>query len=151
MATGCYLTLFRHLSLSSVAHGRFTRLQLVSTQSWCMTLLVDQNSHVYLLKSIKDFRLRIPPCFSSSALHVFFTLLQWFVRWGISGRTAAILGGLASRNCSKFLRSSCLAFCVLLAFMWCIHRVVWIQLQLGRSPISSYQIDQSFIWTTTRQ
>ena len=76
----------------------------------------------------------------------------WFVRSGADSHTAAILWGIAPKIYTKqltaFLCSSHQAFslCVLLAFRWCIHIVVWTQQQLGRNPVLFYQINQISIW-----
>ena len=74
--------------------------------------------------------------------------LGWFMRWEISGRTAAVLLGIASRICSKqytaFLCSSHLAFspCILLESRWCIHfffTLLWIPSNLNITWISMSQ------------
>ena len=50
----------------------------------------------------------------SSALHVLFVLLGWFVRWEVGGCTASVLWGVDFRICSRqhiaFLRSSPFSF-----------------------------------------
>ena len=85
--------------------------------------------------TIKRYTFWFHPYFSSSVQHVF-VLLEWFVRWEISGRTAAVLWGAASRICSKqhvtFLCCSHQFFspCVSLACRRCIHAVVPMQPQL---------------------
>ena len=69
-------------------------------------------------------------CFSISAPHVLFVLLEWLVRWEARGRTPLVLWNVTSWICSRqravFLCSSLLAFsqCTLLASMWCIHIVL---------------------------
>ena len=76
---------------------------------------------------IGECHLWVHPYFSNSGLHVLFILLEWFVRWDVSGHTADILLGVASRIYSKqhitFLFNSHLTFSsnILSAFMWCTH------------------------------
>ena len=43
------------------------------------------------------------PYSSSSALHVFFFWFQWVLRWEVGDRTAAVIWGVTSRNCSLWL------------------------------------------------
>ena len=86
----------------------------------CKFLLVGQHWHVHVLVSIKEhglwFRLYFTPLVVA---HMF----GFFVRWEVGARTAAVLGNIASRICSRqhaaFLLSSYLAFspCV------CVHAV----------------------------
>ena len=42
-------------------------------------------------------KFRVCPCFSSSALHILFILLGWFLRWQVSGHTVVVFWGAASR------------------------------------------------------
>ena len=61
-------------------------------------LLVSQHWQIHVLGSIEESHLWIPPYFSSS---VWYVLLGWFLRLEVSGCTAAVLLGVASRICSK--------------------------------------------------
>ena len=56
-----------------------------------MFLQVSQLWHVHVLGSVEKHRLKVCPCFSSSASHVLIVLLGRFMRWEVSGRTAAVL------------------------------------------------------------
>ena len=101
---------------------------------------------------IEECHLWIHPYFSSSAQHVLFILLGWFVRWEASGHTAAVLYNANYRICSKqhvaVLCKSNLAFSqsILLKSMRCIYTIVPTQLKLGRISILFYQRDQISIW-----
>ena len=66
------------------------------------------------------------PYFSSSEQHVSLILQGWFVRWEVSGRTAAALYGDASRICSKqHIASLCISH--LLFLSECFIRVQVVQ------------------------
>ena len=101
-------------------------------------LLVGQHWHDY------EFVLSSPAvcCISCTSY------LDVFLRWEVSGRTAVVSWGVASRICSlqlgAFLCSFHQAFSpyVLSASMWCIHTEVLIPLLHGRNPVFFYQIDQ---------
>ena len=96
------------------------------------SLLINQHWHIHVQESIKSY-FWVHPCFSSSALHVLFILLEWFVRWEAGSCTITVLWGIAyrffSRRYTAFLGNSHLAFfqCVSLVSIWCIHTVVWTQ------------------------
>ena len=86
-----------------------------------------------------------------------FVLFGWFVRWEVSGCTAAVLWGVTSRICEKqhilFSCSSHPAFSLSILLMlrrW-IHAEVLIQPQLVRNPILFYQKDQTSIWSISCQ
>ena len=64
------------------------------------SLLVGQHWHDHLKKSIEEHHLWVRPCSSSSVPHVLFILLGWFYRWEVSGCTAVVLWGVASRICT---------------------------------------------------
>ena len=104
---------------------------------------------------VRIHHLWVPPCFSSNSACL--VHLIWMVLENVSGCTAVVSSGVASRICWSWLMwllwSSHLAFslCILLVFMWCIHWVVLTQPQLGRNPILFYQIDQTCIWSITYQ
>ena len=102
----------------------------------CKLFLVNQNLYVHLSESRGEHQ-------------------WWFVRWEAGCCTAAVLWDVVTRFCSKlltaFLSNSHLAFtlCVLSAFMWCIHTVVWSQSQLERNPFRFYCKNQILIWSIT--
>ena len=83
------LTLYRHLSQSSIAPSRSSRLHPVSTQSWCKSLLVSQHWCVHEKESIRECCLWVRPYLISSAPHVLFILPGCFVRWEVSSHTTA--------------------------------------------------------------
>ena len=87
------LSLSRHPSLSSIAFGRTSRLHPVSIQArFILSLFWSANIGESLCRSSLEF---------SSAQHFFFPILGWFIRWEISGCTAAIMWLALSRICSK--------------------------------------------------
>ena len=49
--------------------------------------------------SLDNYHLWVHPYFSSSTQLILFIWLEWFVRWEVSGRTAAFLLHVASRIC----------------------------------------------------
>ena len=85
-------------------------------------LLLSQHWYVHVLEFTGECHLWVHSCFFSIAQHtllVFFVLLGWFVRWEVSGWTAAVLTGGAFRICSK----QHLAFLCNLAFFFQVfHR-----------------------------
>ena len=54
--------------LSSVAPSRSSKQHPVSAQSWFKSFLAHQRWHVHVYESIRERRLCVCPCFSSSAL-----------------------------------------------------------------------------------
>ena len=72
-------------------------------------------------------------------------------KWSQSCSFVSASSRISSRQCAAFLCRSHLAFsqCVLLVYIWCIHPVVWIELQIGRNPVLFYRIDQISIWSTS--
>ena len=88
--------LVHHLSLSSLAHWRSSKLQPVSAQYWCKSLLGSQHLCVDVLVYISERRLWIPLYFYNSVKHVLLVLVESFLRWEASDGTDA-----ASRLCSK--------------------------------------------------
>ena len=62
----------------SIAPGRSSGLHPVSAQSWCMWVFAN------ITESVK-----VRPSFFSSAPHVLFVFLAWFVRWEVGSRTDA--------------------------------------------------------------
>ena len=93
------MILFLHYSLTSIRHGKSSSWHSVPAVSWCFV-------------SLPTFK---RPCvgvhkrtslMSSSLLHqqcpaCLVRLIEWFERWDVSGRTAAVLWSAVSRNCSK--------------------------------------------------
>ena len=71
----------------------------VSSQLLKMSFCLLAN--IGVSKSIGESHFWICSYFTSSAQQVLFILLGWFVRWKVSGRTAAVLWSSASRICSK--------------------------------------------------
>ena len=109
MITRCSLTLYRRPALSSITTGRSDMLHPVSVQGWCMKVLAGWPTLVHSsVNKPYDF------IFASPTLHVLFILLGWFLRWEVSGRTAAVLWDATSKICSRqhvaSLYSSHLAF-----------------------------------------
>ena len=83
----------------------------VRTELICVSSCSTANTSVSMRRnSIKERRLWIHTCFSSTALHVLFVLLKWFVRWEVSGFTAAVSWDVVSKQQVVFLGSSLLAF-----------------------------------------
>ena len=118
--------------------------ELMYISSWWMA-----NTGMFMHESIRKHCLWVCPYISSSAQHVLFILHWWFVRWVISGSTAAFLWGATFRICWKqhteSLYSYHLAFSpsVSLKSKWCNHTVVLTQVQLRMIPFLFYQRDQS--------
>ena len=88
----------------------------------------------FLLVGQHERHLWVLSCFSSSVSRVLFVLLGCFLRWEVSDQTAVVSSGVDwriffSKSLVIFLCSSNPTFslCVLLAFIWCIHTVVWTQ------------------------
>ena len=142
------LSLSLSLSLSSPSSSssipiiyspaRSSRVYPVSAQSLRKSLLVDQHWHVHLQVSMRERRWWVRPCFYQQcpACRV---LLTWMVcemggKWQYSCFLWAVASGICSRQRAAFLCSSYRAFPlgVLLASMWCIHMVIWTQLQLRK-------------------
>ena len=81
---------------------------------------------------------------SPAVPHILFVLLEWFVRWEVSGRTAAVLWFVALRICTKqhaaFLSSSHLFFKNLFIYLFkffffmcfSIHTVILTLSRLGK-------------------
>ena len=68
-------TLSRHFSLSFIASGRSSGLHPVSSHSCCMYVRAGRPAFAWpYAGSIGVYHLWAPPCFSSSALHVWFVL-----------------------------------------------------------------------------
>ena len=65
------------------------------------TLLVGQHWYVYVQESIRERHFWVRPCISIGILHVLFVLLEWFVKWEVSGYIVAVLWGVAFRIYSK--------------------------------------------------
>ena len=61
-------------------------------------LLVSQYWHVHVKGSIRERRLWVRPCLSSSVPHALFVLLGWFLRREVSGRTIVVSWNVASRK-----------------------------------------------------
>ena len=79
----------------------------------CKILLVGQHWCVHALESIGKYCLWVCPYFSSSVQHVLLVLIEWFLRWAVSGPIAAVLSGAASRICYIFgSLYLCLTLCV---------------------------------------
>ena len=116
---------FRHLPLSSITLDRSSKLHIRFTQSWCQSFLVGQHWHIHMPKSIEKRRLWVRPFFSSSASHVLFILFEWFLRWEIGDRTAAVFWNVISRICSRehgtFLWSSHLTFSLCVFSIHVVH------------------------------
>ena len=62
--------------------------------------LVVQHLHVRVKGSIGERYIWVRPYFSTGVLHVLFVLFEWFYRWEVSVRIAAVLWDVASRICS---------------------------------------------------
>ena len=143
---------FLHSFLLSTASDRSSRLHLVSLQKkvfsgWQKLAPLWVEDHMRTLLLSPSFLLQQCP-----ACLICFT---WMVceirgRWSYSCYfwECCNPGFIYSRPHAAFLRSSHLAFSLFfsLASMWCIHILVWTQLQLGRNPNLFYQIDQTFRW-----
>ena len=69
-----WFSLTIHPSLSFIALGRSSRLLPVSAQSWRKSLLVGQPWYVHVKEFIREPRLWVRPCSSSSFQHIFFVL-----------------------------------------------------------------------------
>ena len=101
--------------------------ELTSGWSACNSLLENVNSKIF-------------PAFSSSARHGFSVLRWYFVRWEVSGLTAAALYGaicsIYSEQNTKTLCSSQLAFprSVSLKIKWCNSTVVLLRIQFEEFP-----------------
>ena len=129
-------TFSHHPSLASIA---------LSTSSWWHTELMNlsfcgQPTLVCPCVRVHRRMSQLHPYFSNSSLHVLCFLLEWFMRWDVSGHISAVLLGADSRIYSKHpvasLCCSHLAFSsrVLLESLWCNYSVVLSQLQLRRIP-----------------
>ena len=100
------------------------RYMYVFGEHWC----------VHVVEFIIELRLGVHSF--SSAPHILFILLGWFLKWKTGGCTVAVFWVADSWSCSRqhaaFLHCSHLAFShgVLLTSVWCI-------LQLGRNKIST--------------
>ena len=120
----------------------------------CKSFLVGQHWHIHVYESIRERSLWFRPKFSSNAWPVLCVLFSWFVRWQVSGRTAAVLLGVASSSKQHvtFSSNSHLIFSpdISLASRWCICTVVLIQPQLGRNVVLFYQRHQISIWSITK-
>ena len=113
------------------------------------SFLVGQKLCVHLWELIGKRCLWVRLDVTSSAHHVLFAPLGWFVIWEVSGHIASFLG-VVSRICSKqlaeFLCSSHLVFSssVILESTWCNHTVVPIRLKLGRNRILLFSKGSDF-------
>ena len=143
---------FPNSSLSSIAISRSSKLYRASALMWWMKVFTSHPTMVCLYIGV---HLWVCSYVTTSAQYILFILIEWFVRWEVSARTAASLSDTAtSRTCSKqhvaFLYSSLLAFSPIasLMFRWCNHTEGPTQSQLGRIPVLFYQRDQASIWLT---
>ena len=85
-----------HLSLPSIASGRFSRQHLVSVQGSCGSA---NTLHVRVKGSIGECRLLVRRYFSNSVSHVLLLLFGWFYRWRIGIRVAVVLWDVSPRFC----------------------------------------------------
>ena len=102
------------LNLSFSIHPYCPPTYILCPQNWCKFMQVDQYLCVWVHRR-------------TSLINVFI-LPEWFVKWRLSGRTAAVLWGVSSRICSKqytaFLCSSHQTFSSWIFLVWSIHTVV---------------------------
>ena len=85
-------------SLLSISLRRSSTQHPVSAHK---SLFIEQQWHVQEWASIRENPEWIHTYFFSSAVNILFVLIEWFVKSGPAGCTAAILWGVASRICSK--------------------------------------------------
>ena len=103
-------------------------------------MLVGQHWYIHVQESIRKHQLWVCPCFSSNGPCL--VCLTWMI-YELKGKwpyCCSFVGGCFYQFKRVFLCSSHLAFslCILLVSMWCIHIVVWTQLQLGSNPFFSF-------------
>ena len=67
----------------------------------CRSLLVGQPWRIHRQQSIREYT--VFPYFISSASHVLFVFLWWFVRWKLSEGITSVLRGVAQRFVQAFL------------------------------------------------
>ena len=96
-----WLSIVIRLHRSLLLEGLFDGIQYTHRINEFSTLLFGQRKRVYSWEPTEELCLWVRPCFSISARHVSFVLLGWFVWWEISGHSAAFVGGVAFRICSK--------------------------------------------------
>ena len=126
------LTVRISLTLTLCIHSHHPSRQFFQTASSVCTELI-------LISSGWSANTGRSVCRGSFFPLVLFVLLGWFLRLEVSGSTAVVSWGIASRICPKllvaFFCSSHLAYslCILLASMWCIHAVVSTHPQLERN------------------
>ena len=145
------LTLVRHQTLKAITHAESSRCHLVSAQRW----MVDHYWWIHIWKSIGEYRKSIRAYFPSSAQHVWLVLLECFVWWEVSNRTAAAaaLKAAVSRTCLKQPGSSLwfflLAFSLIVSLecKWCSRTLVLIRVQLRRIQVLFYQRDLISRWS----
>ena len=94
----CHESCFSWLFLKSLWTGFLDGTQCPLRDDECKSLLVDQHWRIYV---IEKSRLSVRHSFFSSAEHILLVLHKLFVRWGVSGRTAAVLLHSTSRINSK--------------------------------------------------
>ena len=64
-------------------------------------LWVNQQCHVHVQGSMEEPHFWVHSCFSGSISWVLFVFVRWIFKWEVSGHTAVVLRGVASRICSK--------------------------------------------------
>ena len=130
------LTHSRHPSLLSFASGWSSRLHLVSVHRADVSLYWSAKIGTSMYKCPKKN-------IAYEFVLVFFPAV---------GRAAVALWSVAS-SAQHYCVVTIYPFslCILLASMWCIHTVVWTQLQFGRNPVLFYRIDQISIRSITGQ
>ena len=107
-------------------------------------VVVHRETFAFFIVVHRDFFLVVEKhCFTCSAQNVLLILIEWFIRWEVSGRTAVDFYSTAFRISSKYFNSN-LAFSagVSLITKCCNHTVVLTQLQLGKIPVL-----QNAIWS----
>ena len=112
---------------------------------------VHGNRPIHWKENIKERHLSVHRNFFCSGIHVLLILFGWLVRWGLYSRKANVFWGIASKFFLKqhveFLCSSHLPLSSYLSFSsrWCFHPVVLLQSQLGRKPVSFYQMSDLYM------
>ena len=128
-----------------VHHSSQVLLTVSSVHAELMIISPCWSGNTGTSKYMRECRLRFRNYFYGSALHIWFVLLGWFMRWKVSGWTVVLWGrfpeffqNIAYHSCVGPTRLFLHVFC---KSRWCIHIVVLTQLLLGINPVLFYQLN----------
>ena len=141
------LTLFtsRYLSLSSIVEGGSFKPHIMFAPDWCTSLLVGHYEHVHVPISIREGRLWVPSCFSSSDLQVSFVLLGLF--HDMRGKLPCSCCFVGSCFLD-FFRTECNIFVLFISRFFSMHPCDK-SIYNGRNPVLFHRIDQTYIWSVS--